>query len=1261
MGTINPIGAGVPSSFEDKKASTPRSSKDYASKDSNLVLTKNVKNSIIPSNLTSSSTGQLCNVYGSQKCSRSEGTSIGNAKFRSPERFSDYYTKEITNSNSDDPIGSSFIMQNEANGRSSSVMSVNSKLDDAMRPTGGNESADFKDIGTLSDLTSSIKNETQIGDSDAINSSLSSSDTRDFSIPTKHHIVKKRANSTSLESLDTSRTKLDFAFDGVSSQKYNSTITAKDNMDAKKLPYSLAIDPFDVKSTYFHDHRYLRHFPTVHLIDQEEFIDMLKHHFLTPLPKSDDVFPWLHGIHKNNYAQLQFLGACGCNYVGKSSTERASEDEEKNREAADPIPELAMRRTSSTEKYQSSVMDTNSDSDDSDDPDASVIPSPYRPATNLVSLHVPKGIRNLMVIRSCNSHGEVSSEYSDIITESTGLIRSTVSADDVLESSQSVTDLSAFLTSLISKVGLILPVSTETIIDDCLLTKLLPVFKDMDPEFGVSLRNFHIQVSKMSNVSDLVVYCFNEDHDRCVNEAACPKPSCFDFSTGDCKCVSLCRLLRIAQLIYAKEHPELQVRKSKKDKNTLSLKKSTNIDQSVITKYHTILICNPTQSRLAKANLLAIPVMDSQSSLKAPEELCSRYDLNVFNNWDSNYLYRERLEISKMSTATPISTGHVWLGNITDFECLQIRVNGNKRIPTEQYKLPDNPLHCDPFNTVVTLTKDQMDPKNITNEELDSNLITLPKTRWRLFIHCYEGAKFTNLHELKKVFMGGKDSIPLTNMHNISQAQIDFPPSGSLTLVDLSEEDILNIVNICKLCYAYGGSDFPALLYCSDGYTETSLLAACFVMYAECLSLDDALVKLHKDYGRPFFIFKSDYSLLDKLEPILQEFSPVNTKSQYVFHNVEENAFTFEEDASCIKSILLRPRRRNTGFGSSRRVGGPGHFGSRAVGTALVGTRPVPNGRGYNGVNFSTNKRSHAVQMRDRASRTRQFSGKVGTSRVGYVTSSIGTRPAPQMITRNTANSSKEIRAIPLSRNSSSTSLSSFYATPPPHPLEPVMGSFPSQILPYMYLGSLEHASCLSMLTCLGIEYLVSVGEFVPWLDNIRYTTSVTNSGCEIITLIPGQRDPETDSLCNVKQIMLMKNINDDGVGTIVTKINDTLDFIDTCRKNSGKVLVHCQVGVSRSATVCIAEVMNRLMISLPRAYMYVRVRRLNVIIQPNLKLMYELFKLEETFIKKRKANGNLKKRLVISNTPEFLREVDWCVFCREIFNLNRAYIKPAC
>lgn len=55
-------------------------------------------------------------------------------------------------------------------------------------------------------------------------------------------------------------------------------------------------------------------------------------------------------------------------------------------------------------------------------------------------------------------------------------------------------------------------------------------------------------------------------------------------------------------------------------------------------------------------------------------------------------------------------------------------------------------------------------------------------------------------------------------------------------------------------------------------------------------------------------------------------------------------------------------------------------------------------------------------------------------------------------------------------------------------------------------------------------------------------------------------------------------------------------------RRNGTATLVHCRVGVSRSATICIAEVMNELGLTFPRAYCFVRARRLNVIIQPHLR-----------------------------------------------------------
>jgi dual specificity MAP kinase phosphatase len=99
---------------------------------------------------------------------------------------------------------------------------------------------------------------------------------------------------------------------------------------------------------------------------------------------------------------------------------------------------------------------------------------------------------------------------------------------------------------------------------------------------------------------------------------------------------------------------------------------------------------------------------------------------------------------------------------------------------------------------------------------------------------------------------------------------------------------------------------------------------------------------------------------------------------------------------------------------------------------------------------------------------------------------------------------------------------------------------------------------------------------------------------------------------------------------------------------------VHCRVGVSRSASICIAEVIRRLSLSLPRAYLFVRARRLNVIIQPNLRFMYELMKWEEL---------EFARTLEITpSTPdtgekrEYKREMEWAWLCKEIADLNKTY-----
>jgi hypothetical protein len=63
---------------------------------------------------------------------------------------------------------------------------------------------------------------------------------------------------------------------------------------------------------------------------------------------------------------------------------------------------------------------------------------------------------------------------------------------------------------------------------------------------------------------------------------------------------------------------------------------------------------------------------------------------------------------------------------------------------------------------------------------------------------------------------------------------------------------------------------------------------------------------------------------------------------------------------------------------------------------------------------------------------------------------------------------------------------------------------------------------------------------------------------------------------------------------------------------------------------------MLHLKFTLAQAYVFVRARRLNVIIQPNLKFMYEMLQLEQ------KQTGSVT--------------ITWPILCKEIATINNSY-----
>lgn len=80
---------------------------------------------------------------------------------------------------------------------------------------------------------------------------------------------------------------------------------------------------------------------------------------------------------------------------------------------------------------------------------------------------------------------------------------------------------------------------------------------------------------------------------------------------------------------------------------------------------------------------------------------------------------------------------------------------------------------------------------------------------------------------------------------------------------------------------------------------------------------------------------------------------------------------------------------------------------------------------------------------------------------------------------------------------------------------------------------------------------------------------------------------------------------------------------------------------------------MRTLDLSFPRAYCFVRARRLNVIIQPHLRFAYELLKWEELL--QAQKNADCEAAAVGGGVK---RELEWAEIAHEIALMNRPYAR---
>ncbi|CAH2322530.1 dual specificity phosphatase 5 [Pelobates cultripes] len=136
----------------------------------------------------------------------------------------------------------------------------------------------------------------------------------------------------------------------------------------------------------------------------------------------------------------------------------------------------------------------------------------------------------------------------------------------------------------------------------------------------------------------------------------------------------------------------------------------------------------------------------------------------------------------------------------------------------------------------------------------------------------------------------------------------------------------------------------------------------------------------------------------------------------------------------------------------------------------------------------------------------------------------------------------------------------------------------PVEILPFLYLGSAHHASTCDFLSDLHITALLNVSR--------KSTDSYKDQ--YIYKWIP---------------------VDDNHTADISRHFQEAIEFIDTVRRAGGRVLVHCEAGISRSPTICIAYLMKTKRFRLEEAFDYIKQRR--SLISPNFSFMGQLLHYE--------------------------------------------------
>jgi hypothetical protein len=286
----------------------------------------------------------------------------------------------------------------------------------------------------------------------------------------------------------------------------------------------------------------------------------------------------------------------------------------------------------------------------------------------------------------------------------------------------------------------------------------------------------------------------------------------------------------------------------------------------------------------------------------------------------------------------------------------------------------------------------------------------------------------------------GQDELPLEVIH------LDMYSTGSL--IDTAEQMssfLGNLTQLLQFMDEISRSGRRILIHCADGYTETSVLSLAWLMFKNKFSLPKAYLYLQDE--RSFFVVSSDIPFLQAIEQRL--------------HSSSTTISTHHQRA--IECSTQHQKRKREGTAK------------------LEISASLPSLQLYDTVlhtNSTTQQAHHKVHIRS----------LYDDQYINSISNDLTINADSSMIYDSMDEEETGIdESIVIKRNQNERY--------PTSPLQLSMscheqmaehqwffsprfeGSFPSRIMPFLYLGNLNHATNPAMLKALGITHVVSVGE----------------------------------------------------------------------------------------------------------------------------------------------------------------------------------------